>query len=205
MGLAADARAQVVLLGRVELAPEQAFLAALRAGVLDDQGREVVEHVGQVVGPAAPEGGDARNLQLLAEEAAAELGQKGGEPGVLHGAAADGVGHDQAAGARALQQPRHAEERLLAQLQGVAPLVVHPAQDRVDPLQPAQGAQPQRPVPHREVGALHEVVAKVVGQVGVLEVGLVAGPRGEQGDAGMLVAARREAGERAAQGAEEAG
>jgi hypothetical protein len=70
---------------------------------------------------------------------------------MLQHAAAEGVGDGQVACAHRLHHARGAEDAVLAQLQRVAEAVVDAAQHGVDALQPAQGAQPEGAVAHRQV------------------------------------------------------
>ena len=70
-------------------------------------------------------------------------------------------------------------------------LVVHPAVDHVDPLQPARGAQVDHVVAHEQVAALDQLDAHPAGQQGVLEVGAVVDAGREEHDDRLGDARRR--------------
>ena len=81
-----------------------------------------------------------------------------------------------------LQQARHAQRGVRAQFQRVQELVVEAFDQAMHRLEPAQGVQVQALVAHREVTALDQGDAEVARQVGMLKVGFVVGPGGEQGN-----------------------
>ena len=77
-------------------------------------------------------------------------------------------------------QPGHAERRIGAQLERIAVVIVEPAQDRVDAPQPGDRLEEHAIVAHGQVGAFDEREPQLLGQVRVLEVGLVEGARRQQ-------------------------
>ena len=87
---------------------------------------------------AAPPGRHRRQPQLLAEQVPAQRRQKGEQRRRLDQAAAQRVGHRDVARPHRLHQARHAQERVAAQLQRIAVVVVQPAEDDVDRLQAAE-------------------------------------------------------------------
>ena len=82
--------------------------------------------------------------QVLAEQVPAQAGQERQHRRRLEQAAAERVGHGDVAGAHRLHQARHAEERVGAQLQRIAEVVVEPAQDHVDRLQALRASSGRR-------------------------------------------------------------
>ncbi|MNZ74402.1 hypothetical protein D3C78_928500 [compost metagenome] len=154
---------------------------------------------------AAPPAGDRRQLQFRAEQPFADQRQKARQAGRFQHAAAQGIGHQHAALAHRIEQPRHTERRVGAQLQRVAEVVVEAAQQRVHALQPAEGLQVDGAVAHGQVAALDQRIAELARQVEVLEVGLVEAPRGQQHHQRRLAVARRLARQGVLQGAEVAG
>jgi hypothetical protein len=131
---------------------------------------------------AAPPGGHRGQHQVFAQQGLGQPGQKAQQPLRLQEGRAGQVGHQQVAAAQRLQQPGHAQRGVGAQLQRVAPCVVHALEQGMHRLQPAQGAQVQPFVAHRQVAALHQGDAQVARQVGVLEIGFVVGAGRQQGD-----------------------
>ena len=79
------------------------------------------------------------------------------------------------------------------QLERVAEPGVGPAQDDVDTLEPTKRPHPHPAVAHRQVSALHQRVAEVGSQVGVLEGGLAPRAGAEQHDPGIVGVGRGDA------------
>ena len=158
---------------------------------LDHQVVEAVEHPAQPGRVAAPVGLDRRQEQVLVEQGAAQLGEEREQGRVLDHAAAQGVDHRHVADAAGLEQAGHAQVGVGAELQRVAPGGVDPTEDHVHRFEAAEGAHPDPAVSHPEVGALHERVAEVAGQVAVLERRLAAGAGGEHHDARRAVGVGR--------------
>ena len=145
------------------------------------------------------------SAQLLAEQPPAQARQEGEQGRRLDQAAAERVGHGHVARPHRLHQPRHAEERVAAQLQRIAIVVVQPAQDHVHRLKTAEHLEINAVVAHRQIAALDQGVAEVLGEEGVLEIGLVVRPRREQDDARVVAVVRGDGPQRLAEGVEEAG
>ena len=82
--------------------------------------------------------------QLLAEQVAAEAGQEGQQRRRLDQAAAERVGDRDVAGAHRLHEARHAEQRVGAQLERIAEVVVEAAQDDVDRLEARRASSGRR-------------------------------------------------------------
>ena len=100
-----------------------------------DQLVEVTQHVLALARLAAPPGRDARNRKLLVEVEPAQARQEAQESVALDEAAAERIADRHLAGARRLQQPRHPDERIRAQLERIAELGADSAHDQVDGLQ----------------------------------------------------------------------
>ena len=140
------------------------------AGLITD-GLEMLEHVPARRLVAAPPGGHRRHPQLLAEHVAAQAGQERHQGRGLHQAAAETVGDEDGAGARRLHQAGHAEQRIAAQLERVAEVVVEPAQDHVHRVEAGERLEIHAVVAHREIGAADQREVPVPGEERVLEVG----------------------------------
>ena len=82
-----------------------------------------------------------------------------------------------------LQQTRHAQDRIVAQFQRIAKIVIDPAQNDVDLFQAAQGFQIDAIVAHRQVLSFDQHIAQIARQVTLLKIRLVAGAGGEKNDA----------------------
>ena len=132
---------------------------------------------------AAPERLRRGEPQLFAEQRAGDARQVRQKRRALHQTGAERVGDRDVPLPHGLHQARHAQHRLRPQLERIAVVVVHPAQDHVDRLQSAQRLQVHAVVAHGEVGAADQGVAEVLREVGLLEVGGVVRPRRQQHDA----------------------
>ncbi len=141
---------------------------------------------------AAPPRRHRRQRQVLAEQVPAQAGQEGQHRRRLEHAAAERVGHGDAAGPHRLDQAGDAERRVAAQLQRIAEAVVHAAEHDVDRLQALDRLQEDGLVADGQVAAFDEHEAEIAGQIGVLEVGLVEGARREQHDARRVGRSRRQ-------------
>ena len=85
-----------------------------------------------------------------------------------------------------MDQACHSQHRILAQLQRVAKAVVLAAHDYVYGQQASQGLEIGAVVANRQVTAFDQRKAKIAGQEGMLEEGLVVRPRGQQHDARIV-------------------
>ena len=83
-----------------------------------------------------------------------EAGKKGHDRGRLNHSAAQRVGNLHIAGDDCVDQPRHAEQRIAAQLQRIAEAVIHPAQDHIDLFQPVDRLEKHAAIADRQIGAL---------------------------------------------------
>ena len=102
-----------------------------------------------------------------------------------------------------VEQPGHPLAVAVAELERVGVGVVDPAEQDVDRLQAAERAQPDPTVADRQVAALDQVVAELLGQVGVLEVAGVAEAGREDDGAAVRPVLRGQRGQRGAQRREE--
>ena len=119
----------------------------------------------------APPRRDVGDAQFFTEEMPRERGQKGEERRGLDRAGAERIGDRDVARARRFHESGHAEEGIAAQFQRIAAGVVHAADDHVHRLQALERFQENPPVAHREIAALHQLVAEITREVGVLEIG----------------------------------
>ncbi len=133
----------------------------------------------------APEGVDVAQDRVLVEVEADQLGQVGVDQLVVGHAVADGVGDGDPAAAHRRDQPGDAEHRVAAEVHRVEELVVDPAVDDVDRLVTGGRAHPHLAADADQVAALDELDAHHPGQQGVLEVGRVEHPGGEDDDGGV--------------------
>ena len=155
-------------------------------GRLHDEVGEVIEHVLARRVLAAPPGGGVGQLEFLAEDVAAERLEEAEQRRGLERAGAGQIGEGDAAVVRGVDEPGHAEERTRVELEWVAKFGIEAAQHDVHLLQAADGAEEDLAVARRQVLALDERVAEVVGKVGLLEIGFVGRAGREQHDARVL-------------------
>ena len=174
-------------------------------GGLDDEPVEVLDDVVPLFLLAAPPHRDAGDLQLLAQQMAAQHGQERLERQQLDKPAAERVRNRNGTRAHRLDQPGDAERAVDAKLQRVAVIVIQAAQDDMDRLQPAQRLQEDVPVAHRQVAALDQRDAEMAGEIGVLEIGLVIGAGSQQDDPGIGSLLRRQTDQHLAERGEEGG
>ena len=172
-------------LGPRQRGAEHRLRPQMGEGGLDDEPVEMLGHIVPLFLLAAPPHGDAGDLQLLAQQMAAQHGQERLERQQLDKPAAQRVRNRNGTRAHRLDQPGDAERAVDAKLQRVAVIVIQAAQDDMDGLQPAQRLQEDVPVAHRQVAALDQRDAEVAGQIGVLEIGLVIGAGSQQDDPGI--------------------
>ena len=132
---------------------------------------------------AAPPGGDAGQLQRLAGQQLGKLREEGGKGGRLEQARAGRIGdHDIARGHR-VDQPGHADGRMAIERQRIEQPRIEPAPQRIDALQPGDGADIEPVVEHREIAALDQQPAEIAGEMRLLGIARVEPAGGEQRDA----------------------
>ena len=202
---APDPVGQLVPLGFGEEGGVDGGSAERRAHRMEDQPVQVGQHVAEPGSPAAPPGVGAAQLELLAQHSRGQLVEQPGQGHVLDHPGSERVHHRHPPPPGHLEQPGDPEQRVGPQLDRVAPLVVHPADDHVDRVEAHQRPQPHPVVVDHQVPALDQGVAEVGGQVGVLEVGLAQGAGGEDDHPGLVDAFGGGGGDPAADGAEEPG
>ena len=129
---------------------------------------------------AAPDGGDVGKVEVFAQQRPRHGGQIGVHGGGFDHAPAQCIGQHDRAGAHRLHQAGHAQGAVAAQFQGIAEIRIHPAEDDGDALQPGQGLEEHRAVAHRQIVALHQRQAQIMGQIDMLEIGFVVGAGGQQ-------------------------
>jgi hypothetical protein len=149
---------------------------ALAAGLVDrlhDQLAEPFQRRAALLGVGHQVRPDVLEDRLLAEVEADHLRHIRIDRLVVGDAGADGVDDRDGAGAVGAHEARHAEQRVGAELERVHEVVVDPAVDRVDALQPVRGADVAGGVAHDEVGRLDQLDAHLAREERVLEVGRV--------------------------------
>ena len=119
-------------------------------------------------------------MQFFAQQMPRQGGQETQQRGRLQKSRTRRIRHQHIAGPNGLQQARHAQGGVRAQLQRVQVLIVHPLEQAVHRHQTLEGLEVQALVAHDQVAAFHQRQAQVARQVGVLKIGLVVGPGSEQ-------------------------
>ena len=155
---------------------------AVAAGTLDrldDQFVDAVEHLFAFVVEPAAEGVDVGQQRLFAQVVLDHGRHIGVDELVVADAVADRAGDHDVAGARGVDQTRHPEHRVGAELQRVQEVVVDAAVDDVDLPLPLGGAHVDLVVAAEQVAALDQLDAHLAGQQRVLEVGRVVDARGQ--------------------------
>jgi len=152
---------------------------------------------------AAPPRGDVGQDQRLAEQGAGDPRHEGEQrPGLEH-ARAEGVDQGDRALPQRADQARGAEPRAGVELERIGEGGVQPPPEHADRSEAGDGADHDPAVLDGQVLAFEQHEAEVAGDVGVLEVGVVERAGREDGDTGVALV--REALQRVAKGAEEAG
>ena len=178
-----DARGPLRQVLRRQRAAQHGHALRHGPGGADHAVRELRQHRLHGRAFATPPGGQRRQGQLFAQQVARQRGHEAQQRRRFEERRARRIGHQHVARADGLQQARHAQTRVAAQLQRVQKLVVQALQDAVHRLQAVQRLEVQARVAYREVVALHQRQAQVARQVGVFKVGLVVRARREQHDA----------------------
>ena len=160
--------------------------AGLREGTAQQLALQAPLDIGPGRGLPAPPGRQGGHQQLLPQDVPRDAGQKALDRGRLQEGTAQGVGHDDMAGARGIHQTGDPQRRVRTQHQRVAPVVVHPPQHPMHGLQSLHGLEVEMLAAHGQVPALHQGQAQVARQVGLLEPGLAIGPRRQEHDAGRV-------------------
>ena len=193
-------------LGRHARRHEPAFArgeqVARRTNPADDEPVEVLQHVVAFLFLAAPPRCDARHREVFVQEEAREARQEAQESVALDEAAAERVADRHAAGACGLEQARHAEQRVGAQLERIAELGADAPHDEVDGLQSLDGLHEHAVVANGQVRAFDDAEAEIPREIRVLEVGLLRGARRQE--YGLRLIAARQRQESLAERAEEA-
>ena len=153
-----------------------------RVAGLDHTVRHARQHLLHGAALAAPPALDGRQLEHLPQHRLGQRRHKAQQRAGLQKARARRVGHQHIACAHRLQQARHSQSGIGAQLQRVQPGVVHALEQPVHPLQALQGFEVELLLAHQQVAALHQRQAQVARQVGVFKIGFVVRARREQGD-----------------------
>jgi hypothetical protein len=185
LGGGAEAVEHLGEFGAAEVVEEDGVAGAAGEGGFEDPAGGGVEDALEFALLAAPPGGDGADEEVFAEEFAADAGEEGVEGGGFDEAGAEAVDEGDAAGAPSFGEAGDAEFAVAAHFEGVGVDVVDVTEDDVDAFEAFEGFEPEAAVADGEVGAFDEGEAEVAGFEGVLEVGFVAGARGEHEDAGV--------------------
>src|SRR5215207_4606305 len=118
---------------------------------------------------AAPPGVHRRQPERLAQQPFTQLRQEGQEPRILQDSRTDVVHYADRALPYTLNEAGDAQPRPWPQFQRVAPVGIHPAQDHIDLLQPAEHSHPDPAVPYRQVTALKQWKAQQGGDKRLIE------------------------------------
>jgi hypothetical protein len=105
----------------------------------------------------------------------------------------DGVRKRDAAGPIGIQQTRHAEHGVLAEVLRIEEVVIHPTIDHIHPARPLGRAHEDLVFPDEQILPFNQLDTHLLGQEGVLEVGGVVGTRGQHDDGRIRHANRRKA------------
>lgn len=140
-------------------------------------------------GLTAPPGGDTWQTQVFAKDRPAERLSEGEETGAFQGRCTKLIRQRDPVAVGRVYEPGHPEDGMRVQLKGIAEAGIHPAHDRVDALQSSDRTEEDLAISRRQISTLNERVAQEARQVGVLEVGLVGGTRGQENDARLLARA----------------
>ena len=192
-------------LGRRQQAGPQGTPAGRRLDGEQQQIVEVGEYVAEAVGPSAPPALGAAQGELLAEQGGGHVAEQPVEGRVLEDPGAERIEDGHPPAPDDLEQSGYTEQRVGPQFHGIAPHVVHPADHRIDRIEPGQRPEPDPVVLDHQVPTLDEGVAEVGGQVGVLEVGLREWARGEDDDPWLVHVLGHRPGDSGPDGPEEAG
>ncbi len=171
--------------------PDEHAVAAGAVHLLDDQRRDVVEDVGEVVGAAAVVG-----LDILEDGRAAgiefdDLGHVAVDGLVVGDAGARRVDDGDATGPIEIEETGNAEHGIGPECQRVEESVVDAAVDDVDLAQALRRLHHQAVADNDEVLALDQLDAHAVGEESVLEVGAVVLAGRQHGDRRLAVEMRR--------------
>src|SRR5690349_2457756 len=162
----------------------------------------MVEYVAPLALLTAPPGRKARHRELLVEEVLAQGRKEAQERVALDEARPERVTDRDLACACRLHEAWHTDERVRAQLQGIAKIGVDAPHDEIDGLEALDGLQIDAVVAHGEIRAFDHAEAQVTREVSVLEIVLLRRTRRKKH--GLRLVARGQAQESLGERAEEA-
>ncbi len=168
----------------------------------DHQEIQIIQHILERFGLAAPPGCGHGQLQILAQHSSAKAGEKWHEGRRFDQAAAQRVRNGHVACAHRFHQSGHSEVGIGAQFDGIAEAVVHAAQNYVHLLQAFESLQKNAAVANGEVAALNQRESQITREVGMLEISFVEGPGRQQHDARIVASLGRKADEIISKGTE---
>ena len=143
---------------------------------LDHHPVERVDHLLPRLVLAAPPGRNRRHVKVFTEDVTAEPWQERHQRRGLDDAAAKTVGDEHVAGARGLNQARHAKQRVTAQFERIAEVVVEAAQNDVHRIQARKSLEVDALVANREIGSSDQREIPLPSEERVLEVGFAVRP-----------------------------
>ena len=131
---------------------------------------EIIDHIAKCSFLAAPPCRDRWHQKLLTEDVSTKTRQKGVERRALDKSAAQRVSQRDGAGAHRPEEAGHTEQRIIAQLKGIAIVVIHPAQDHIDLTKSFQSLDEDPALSDDKILPLHKRAAQLPGEVGLLEI-----------------------------------
>ena len=143
---------------------------------------EIRQHLFQGAVFTTPPGRHGGQLKLFTQHMARQRRQKSQQRGRLQKGRTGCIRHQHIARANRLQQARHTQRGIGAQLQRVHVLVVHALEQPVNRHQALQGLEEQVLVTDDQVAAFHQGQAQVARQVGMFKISLVVGAGRHQRD-----------------------
>jgi hypothetical protein len=132
-----------------------------------------------------------RHLQVFAEEAPAQAGQKAQQRARLQHAGARHVGDDHAILSEDIDQAGHPELRGRVELQWIERIGIDPAEQHVEPLQTGNGADMNAVAADGEIVALDQQKSEIARQRSVLEIGFAELAGCQQPDARLIATGAR--------------
>ena len=191
--LAHDAPGPLVEFAAAQRVADDRQQARVRVGRFDDAAFELTQNVLHHCLLAAPPRCQRRQGQRFAQQVPRQGGQKAQQRAGLQKARAGRVGHQHVASTNHLQQPRHAQRGVRAQLQRIEEFIVQPLEQAVNRLQTAQGFEVKPVAAHHQVAAFDQRQAQKTRQIGVFKIGFVVRAGREQHDAAVALAGRHRA------------
>ena len=155
-------------------------------GFLDHEVFEVGQHMFTLIWPTAQKGGHVREHWVFIQIEADHVGHERVDRLVIGNAGANGIADRDPARPKDRDQARHPQHRVGAKDEWVEEVVIDAPVNHIDALRPPCGLGKHTPFRHKEVRALNELHAHLLGQIGMLEVGAVKDTRREDDHRGVV-------------------